>query len=228
MAEPGARASALQSCHCRAQAKLPGSRLAPPWAHPLPGPQRPTRTRMCLPWSDRRLPSPAPATPARLALILAWCRYWVAAVQDFDNTWVVNFTVFQDVYGTGGELVGADVNGLIPKPRMWLVAVYWALTTVQPPLAASQLLVWGSPCAEVPPPCLSPLVPSRRMWLRRVCPQLAGHVPGHACDCLAERPASCPAQQCPGWAAEGMTVWGVAHRVCLLLLCLSRCVLLCR
>ena len=57
-------------------------------------------------------------------------RYWVAAVQSFDNTWVVNFGGFQDYYGTNGVLVGADVEGLIPKPRMWLVSVYWALTTV--------------------------------------------------------------------------------------------------
>ena len=59
-------------------------------------------------------------------------RYWVAAVQNFDNTWVSNFTVFVDYYGTDGELTGAAVQALIPKPRMWLASVYWALTTVQP------------------------------------------------------------------------------------------------
>ena len=200
MAKPGVGASALQSCYCSAQAKLAGSRLALPWTHPFLGPQRPTSTWMCLPSSECRLSSPAPATSASLALIPAWCRYWVAAVQNFDNTWVVNFTVFQDVYGTGGELVGADVNSLIPKPRMWLVAVYWALTTVQFPLAASQLGPGGQ-SAEVLPSCVLPrLVPC---GFTASVPQQAGHM---------------PAQQCSGWAAEEKTSCGVACCACLLLL----------
>ena len=111
--------------------------------------QQPPCTCMCMPKSKRRLASPAPVIPASRALSRAWCRYWVAAVQNFDNTWVVNFSVFQDVYGTGGLLAGADVNGLIPKTRMWLVAVYWALTTVQAPLHL-------------------PLIPSCPKWLHCV------------------------------------------------------------
>ena len=58
-------------------------------------------------------------------------RYWVAAENNFEDTWVSNFAMFEDEFGGGEALTGQEVQQLIPKPRIYLAAIYWALTTVR-------------------------------------------------------------------------------------------------
>ena len=55
----------------------------------------------------------------------------MAAEEGFDDTWVSNFGMFVDEYGVDGSLSGQQVMELVPRPRIYAAAIYWALTTVR-------------------------------------------------------------------------------------------------
>jgi hypothetical protein len=87
------------------------------------------------------------------ARVRAWLsvRYWVAAREGINQTWITAYVPFIVHYGDGQPLTKEIVETRIPKPRIYLTAVYWALTTITTVgcVVAVQLSVCLSVCRSV-------------------------------------------------------------------------------
>ena len=59
------------------------------------------------------------------------CRYWTAATQGLADSWIAHYGALINQYGNADGVLTQDIiEQQIPKTRLYLCSIYWALTTV--------------------------------------------------------------------------------------------------
>lgn len=73
-------------------------------------------------------------------------RYWTAATEGMDDTWIAHYAPLINRYGTADGVLTRDlIQQRVPKARLYLCSIYWALTTVR----GGGVCVFGEACMHV-------------------------------------------------------------------------------
>ena len=62
------------------------------------------------------------------------CRAFTAIKEGYGDTWISNNVQFINHYSPNGMALTSDEARGVPKAYVWLLALYWAMTTVGPPV----------------------------------------------------------------------------------------------